>query len=256
MNFVFDVQTDVGTTKEVNQDAVAVKIVATGMGNVLFAVICDGMGGFDKGEVASASMLQSMLKWFDNDFPDLKDDFTDEDLFAQWNYIIQSMNEKISNYGRTNQIRLGTTLSALLLFKNHYCFAHVGDSRIYKLQSMSITQITKDHTVAEEKLKKGEITEDQIETDEDRNVLTQCVGASRRVNPQFGQGTAEAEDLFLLCTDGFRHEISKTEIVESLNPKNNQTNKDIIVNIASLIERDKQRNEEDNITAAAIKIKA
>lgn len=64
----------------------------------------------------------------------------------------------------------------------------------------------------------------------------------------------DTNDLFLLCTDGFRHEISKAEIQNFLNPDKNNSNKDIIVNIASLIERAKQRNEEDNITAEVIKI--
>lgn len=254
MNFLYDVQTDIGTTKDVNQDAASVKIVDTEKGPVLFAVICDGMGGFDKGEIASSSLIRAMLKWFDNDFPEHKGNFSFDDIFSQWNYIIQSMNEKIADYGRTNGIKLGTTLSMIIFYENKFCFAHVGDSRIYKIQCNSFTQLTKDHTVVAEKFANGEITEEQIETDVDRNILLQCIGASRKVNPQFGHGDVDTNDLFLLCTDGFRHEISKAEIQNFLNPDKNNSNKDIIVNIASLIERAKQRNEEDNITAEVIKI--
>lgn len=253
MNYIYGVQSDAGITKAVNQDAVAVKIVKTGFGNVLFAVICDGMGGFEKGEVASATMVSAMLKWFDEDFPLLGDDFSFDDVKNQWNIIIQSMNEKIMNYGKVDRIKLGTTLSMILIFKNEYYIGHVGDSRIYKIFD-NVSILTEDHTLVNKKFKEGKITEAEIETDEERNVLLQCIGASRKVEPQFLNGSCSENDVFLLCSDGFRHEISQDEMLNSFSSGNLTDKNKINIEIAKLIDRAEQRNEEDNITAAVIKL--
>lgn len=253
MSYIFGVQSDIGTTKEVNQDAVAIKVVDTDFGDVLFAIVCDGMGGFEKGEVASASMVSAMLKWFENDFPSLGNDFLFDDIKNQWNIIIQSMNEKIMNYGKLDRIKLGTTLSMILMFNNEYYIGHVGDSRIYKIAD-EIEILTEDHTLVNQKYKEGKITEDEIETDEERNVLLQCIGASRKVEPQFINGTFKKDDVFMLCSDGFRHEISQNEMLESLSFDNLKDKNSINIEIAKLIDRAEQRKEEDNITAAVIKV--
>lgn len=253
MSYIFGVQSDIGTTKEVNQDAVAIKVVDTDFGDVLFAIVCDGMGGFEKGEVASASMLSAMLNWFENDFPSLGNDFLFDDIKNQWNIIIQSMNEKIMNYGKLDRIKLGTTLSMILMFNNEYYIGHVGDSRIYKIAD-GIEILTEDHTLVNQKYKEGKITEDEIETDEERNVLLQCIGASRKVEPQFINGTFKKDDVFMLCSDGFRHEISQNEMLESLSFDNLKDKNSINIEIAKLIDRAEQRKEEDNITAAVIKV--
>lgn len=256
MNYIYGLQSDVGITKDTNQDAAAVKTVDTGFGKVVFAIVCDGMGGYEKGEVASASMTNAVIKWFDNDFPSLGEDFTFEDITNQWNYIIQSMNEKIISYGRIHcpKTGLGTTLSMILIMKNKFFVGHIGDSRIYKIFNNKIVQITEDHTLVAQKIARGEISEDELETDDERNVLTQCIGKLRRISPQFEYGTIENDDIFLLCSDGFRHEITKDEMLNTFNSKNNNNSNDIQVNIARLIERAEQRKEEDNITAVVIKI--
>lgn len=253
MSYIFGVQSDIGITKEVNQDAVAIKVVDTDFGDVLFAIVCDGMGGFEKGEVASASMVSAMLKWFENDFPSLGNDFLFDDVKNQWNIIIQSMNEKIMNYGKLDRIKLGTTLSMILMFNNEYYIGHVGDSRIYKIAD-EIEILTEDHTLVNQKYKEGKITEDEIETDEERNVLLQCIGASRKVEPQFIKGTLKKDDVFMLCSDGFRHEISQNEMLASLSFDNLKDKNSINIEIAKLIDRAEQRKEEDNITAAVIKV--
>lgn len=253
MSYIFGLQSDIGITKEVNQDAVAIKVVDTDFGNVLFAIVCDGMGGFEKGEVASASMVSAMLKWFENDFPSLGKDFVFDDVKNQWNIIIQSMNEKIMNYGKLDRIKLGTTLSMILMFNDEYYIGHVGDSRIYKI-SDGIEILTEDHTLVNQKYKEGKITEDEIETDEERNVLLQCIGASRKVEPQFIKGTFKKDDVFMLCSDGFRHEITQNEMFASLSSDNLKDKNSINIEIAKLIDRAEQRKEEDNITAAVIKV--
>lgn len=254
MNYLFSIQSDVGITKDVNQDAVGFKSVKTSNGNAVFCVICDGMGGYDKGELASSSVVKALIRWFDNDFPKLVDDYKFEDISAQWNYVIQDINRKIINYGRTCETDLGTTLSAILIFENKYYICHVGDSRIYIIRNDNIIQLTKDHTLVAKMLENNEITEDEIETHPDRNILTQCIGVSGRVAPQFEMGDVYIDDVYLLCSDGFRHEISKKEMVDSFNSKILNSNQEINTNISRLIERAEMRKEEDNISVAVIKI--
>ena len=253
MSYIFGAQSEAGIVKTINQDAVALKSVSTDFGDVLFAVVCDGMGGFEKGEVASATMIKAMLNWFDNDFPSLGDKFTLDDVKNQWNIIIQTMNEKIMSYGKVDRIKLGTTLSMILMFKNVFYIGHVGDSRIYRFSDRAEI-LTEDHTLVAQKFKEGKITEDEIETDEERNILLQCIGASRNVKPQFANGKFKQGDVFMLCSDGFRHEITQNEMLIAFSSDNLKDKNTINIEIAKLIDRAEQRNEEDNITAAVIKV--
>lgn len=255
MNYLFSIQSDVGISKEVNQDAVAFKSVKTPKGNALFCILCDGMGGYDKGELASASVVKAFIKWFDNDFPKLIDDYSIDDFSSQWNYAIQDINRKLINYGRTCSTDLGTTLTAILIYENKYYFCHVGDSRIYLIRNNNIKQLTQDHTLVAKMFENNEITEDELETHPDRNILMQCIGVSGRVVPQFDTGKVQTDDVFLICSDGFRHEITQQEMVESFNSDALNSQQEISVNISRLIERAEMRKEEDNISAAVIKIK-
>ncbi|MGN0461449.1 MAG: PP2C family protein-serine/threonine phosphatase [Ruminococcus sp.] len=254
MSNIYAVQSEKGIVKEVNQDSVALKVLETQSGEATLIVLCDGMGGFEKGELASATVTNVFLKWFQDDFKYLVDDLSFDDLKAQWNYQIQNINKKILDYGRVNRIDLGTTVTVLLLYKGNYYICHVGDSRIYMIRDENISQLTEDHTLVAKYVKEGKISPDETESHPERNVLMQCVGASSRVVPQFETGYFNKNDVYILCSDGFRHEIAQNEMMETFKPEIINSNNEISVNINRLIERAEMRKEEDNITVAVIKI--
>lgn len=247
--------TDVGIAKNTNQDSLSIQTAQTDRGTVILAIVCDGMGGLQKGELASANVILSFRKWFEEELP--------EELYGEdcldvirnsWETIIQDQNRKIADYGRRNGFQLGTTLSALLIIGNEkYLIAQVGDSRVYCLNS-TITQITEDQTVVNLDIKKGILTEEQAENDPRRNVLLQCIGASRNLVPEYYTGIPNESDLFLVCCDGFRHKISSSEFLETLYPIRITSEGKLKEKLDYLVQLNMERMEHDNITAVAIRL--
>ena len=147
--------------------------------------------------------------------------------------------------------RLGTTFTGILLAGNEYAAVHVGDSRLYHI-STTIKQMTKDQTFVAREVSRGTLTAEQARTDKRRNMLLQCVGASAKLEPDIMTGRIE-KGVYMLCTDGFRHEISEREMFENLNP-DVLRNKDIMQkNARYLIDQIKLRQEKDNISVILIK---
>ena len=101
MNFIISTATDIGTTKATNQDSFNARVMTTPLGRMAFAVVCDGMGGLDKGEVASASVVNAFCKWAEQRLPDLcESGLTDSAVRADWVGIATEYNEKIKLYGK------------------------------------------------------------------------------------------------------------------------------------------------------------
>ena len=141
--------------------------------------------------------------------------------------------------------------SVILFVGNQYVIAHVGDTRVYQIGS-SLNQLTTDQTFVAREISRGTMTAEQAKTDKRRNLLLQCIGASKTVEPQVICGTVE-KGAYMLCSDGFRHEITEAEIYESLNPINFMNKNAMHSNARYLIEQVKSRNEKDNISVVLIK---
>lgn len=253
MNFIVSARTDIGLVKSTNQDSVSVRVVNTPQGRMVFAVLCDGMGGLDKGEVASASVIRAFDHWLRNELPSLSNaPIEDSVIKEQWNRIVTAQNQTIKAYGARQGVRLGTTVVAMLLTQNRYYILNVGDSRAYEI-GVYVKQITKDQTFVAREVALGNMTEEQAEKDERRSVLLQCVGASDEVYPDMFFGETSCNAVYMLCSDGFRHEISADEIFEKLNP--NVLFDEYMMNMHSekLIELNKARMERDNISVALVR---
>ena len=118
MKFIGSASTDVGIVKETNQDSVCVKIAEFEKhGQVAMAVICDGMGGLAKGELASATVIRRFSDWFEKEFPKLINSYTKEKISGEWTRIIREQNQRILNYGKQIGVNLGTTLSVILIIE-------------------------------------------------------------------------------------------------------------------------------------------
>lgn len=246
--------TDVGIQKTTNQDSLCLKIADTSVGKVVLAVVCDGMGGLSKGEVASASVIHAFSEWFKEELPEqlAKNDI--DEIVYRWDRIIKEQNQRIAEYGKRIKIQLGTTLTAMLLVDSTFMLiGHVGDSRVYRIhQQLEI--LTEDQTVVGREIRRGTLTPEQAKVDPRRNVLLQCIGASKLVEPQFVSGRPVPKDVFLLCSDGFRHMISENEIFQAFSPEALTDEAVMEQKVKEMVELNKQRNEQDNITALLIKI--
>ena len=253
MNYLTAVHTDIGIRKKTNQDSALIMEAESDIGNVLLTVICDGMGGLDKGEVASSAVIRAFTQWFKNELPRI---LTLEDpkdrIFSSWEKISFSCNGSISRYGKSMGVSMGTTLAAVLFVKNNYYIINIGDSRAYCI-SDNVYQLTKDQSYVQREMDMGRMTYEEAMRSPQRNVLLQCVGASDIIEPDFFSGQFGPGQVFMLCSDGFRHVINEAELYNNLNPSvlvNEQVMKD---RAYYLTELNKSRMERDNITVILVK---
>ncbi len=253
MNYIITANTDVGISKPTNQDSLTVKIINTKQGKMVFAVLCDGMGGLEKGEVASASVIRAFDDWVRNRLPILCNSTIEDPIIrAEWDEIVVSQNDKIKSYGARQGIKLGTTAVAILITQKRYYIMNVGDSRAYEIKD-NVTQLTHDQTFVAREVELGRMTEEQAKTDSRRSVLLQCVGASDKVYPEMFFGTPKKDATYMLCSDGFRHEISNDEIFEKFRPDVLYNDVEMNSNTINLINLNKHRMERDNISVVLIR---
>lgn len=253
MNFIVSANTDIGIVKNTNQDSLSVKVINTSIGRMSFAILCDGMGGLAKGEVASASVIRAFDEWVNNELPLLCSAPLDENTIkAQWEKILLDQNNIIKTYGARQGVKLGTTAVVMLLTDNQYFIMNVGDSRAYEFTE-TMAQLTNDQTFVAREVALGNMTPEQAEVDERRSVLLQCIGASEEVYPDFFVGETKQNATYMLCSDGFRHEITPDEIFAKFQPGVLLDDSTMNQNTLDLIELNKQRNERDNISVVLVR---
>lgn len=180
--------------------------------------VADGMGGHAAGEVASRLAIQTLAKEsavFTQDGIDLD---SADDLYAS---TIHTIDETLSAYASENPelAGMGTTLSALFLREGSVAALHVGDSRIYRLRGNTFEQLSTDHTVIQELLDQGAITEEDVATHPQRSVLTQVLMGDGRNQPSLSIYEAKVDDRFLLCSDGLTTAMGDKEIKTILKGK-------------------------------------
>jgi serine/threonine protein phosphatase PrpC len=161
-------------------------------------------------------------------------------------------NEKIKNYAASCGTDMGTTVTAMLLTERRYYLINVGDTRAYEITDR-VTVLTTDQTVVAREVQLGHLTPEEAERDPRRSVLLQCIGASDRVYPDIFYGDTKLGAVYMLCSDGFRHEISEDEIFQYLNPSVMLNADGMKQNMDYLISVNKQRRERDNISVISIR---
>ncbi len=253
MNFLTAHHTDVGIKKKTNQDSLLIQQAQTPQETVLLAVMCDGMGGLAKGEVASACMIRAFSNWFQKELPTmLSQGLQPEALHESWENLVFDVKERIVDYSDRHNVSMGTTCAALLIVGGCYYIMNIGDSRVY-LISDNIYQLTKDHTYVQREMDAGRMTYEESLRDSQRNVLLQCVGASPVIEPDFIMGDVQINECYMLCCDGFRHVVTPQEFYQYMNPAVSVDPAQMQQNLSYLVELNKQRRETDNISVALIR---
>jgi serine/threonine protein phosphatase PrpC len=253
MEFTVTATTDVGRIKNVNQDCMSVMELNTCQGKMAFAVLCDGMGGLSQGEVASASVVRAFRNWVCKDLPVLcKAPIEDAVLRKQWERIVFEQDALLNQYADRRNIKGGTTVVAILLTQNRYYIVNVGDSRVYEIND-SIRQLTRDHTLAEQEIEKGRLTKEKARTHKFSNVLTQSVGTPDPMQPDIFFGVPKPGTVFMLCSDGFRNQLTEDEMYKAMNPGRLRDRMGMKRTSEQLIQLVKDRRERDNISVALIR---
>ncbi|WP_341868488.1 Stp1/IreP family PP2C-type Ser/Thr phosphatase [Marinilactibacillus kalidii] len=218
--------------------------------NQTLAVLCDGMGGHNAGDIASEmAVLQLGNSWSQSGFEN-------ENIQSVEQWFQSHINEENKRiYDAANIFKdlqgMGTTLVAAAVFEETTLVANVGDSRAYVVEGSSITRITEDHSFANELKISGQITEEEAMTHEKRNTLTRSLGVQSSVNIDFFYFDNTGKDLLLLCSDGLTNALTENEILSILSQPINDTRK-----ADALIQRALENGATDNITVCLLDIKS
>ena len=250
--------TDVGTIKESNEDSLLLKSVLTPRGPVGLAVVCDGVGGLDAGDYASAFVAKRFEEWFDSELPNLmtEDAWSEANgLLAfrpRWEALIKECNQELFDYGAQRDIRLGTTFTGVLVHDGQYLLLHAGDSRCYLVADQGINLLTRDHTLMAREIARGAITPEEAAVHPYRNVVMQAVGAQEELRPDINVGCYPTGSLFLVCSDGLYHKLKPEEIWQGFAACLNQGDAQIGETCQAAVEACIRRGETDNITVACL----
>lgn len=252
MKYLTSAVSETGQGRKGNQDSACIKVAKTKIGDMAIAVICDGMGGLQKGEMASAAVLEGFERWFEEILPGLLSSFTLEHVADSWRELIEHENTRIRNYSLENEIKMGTTLTAMFFFQGQFLIAHVGDSRAYRL-GFRRKRLTKDHTLVEREVESGILSREEAFHDKRKHILWQCVGASVYCEPEIIYGKVKQDEVFLLCTDGFYHLVSGMEICNAFASSKLVSERIMARQIKEMIRLAIERGEQDNISVVLVK---
>lgn len=249
MNYLTGYYTEKGVRKESNQDSMMVLKADCNRGKIIMAAVCDGMGGWNKGELASYLMINSLKTWFTEELPELLgNENYREQIEENIKTLILKTSDEIRNYGlKHGNIQLGTTLTGVIIIDQVFTIYHVGDSRCYLIDKQ-LQQLTTDHSYIQQLINEKKITKEQAKADKRRNLLLQCIGDKKQITIDFIHGTLRDNDMLLFCSDGFYHTIGESELIQCLRT-NNLNN--ALKNIATIA---RNRYETDDISALVIKV--
>lgn len=200
--------TDTGLVRAENQDSYATALVS----GFYTAVVCDGMGGTNGGQVASSiavSLFQRRMK------EELQSNMNSADLREAMIHSVTLANIAIRNAAISDpQLeRMGTTLVGAVCLPEKIVICNIGDSRAYQITQGGIRQITRDHSVVEKMLEKGQITLAEAKHHPSRNLITRALGPDPEVKPDVFEVEWKKGDFLLLCTDGLVNTVSDQEIL-------------------------------------------
>lgn len=226
--------TDVGRVRQMNQDYVFATDEPLGtLPNLL--VVADGMGGHKAGDFASKFTVETLKE-------ELRLSLK-EDPEAVLMEAAQSVNHKLIQTAETD-VKLdgmGTTLVAATIIDHTLHFINVGDSRLY-LINKAIRQLSRDHSLVEEMLRLGGISEEEAKNHPDKNIITRAIGVKEQVEADYYEFALKKGDVILMCTDGLCNMVSEEEIFAIIKGA-----RDIVEAGQLLIERANENGGKDNI---------
>lgn len=235
---------NIGMKRKQNQDSAAA-LPARG-----FFLVADGMGGHQGGETAS----QVCVELFSQTLREFPESGADDGALLQ--AALQNANREIQRLSTEDpELQgMGTTATALKISKTTATLLQVGDSRGYFWNDKGFWQITRDHSLVQEKLRAGLITREQLKTDANKNVITRSVGFENHLRGDVYRLDLEQGDGFLLCSDGLTGPLEDSDIWEIL--KVSQSRGEPLSHAAELlVEAANQSGGDDNITVILVKVR-
>jgi serine/threonine protein phosphatase PrpC len=242
-------RSDPGQVRSHNEDSVA---VSPEYGLVILA---DGMGGYNAGEVASGMATAVLKNDLEADMQDWYKELTKSGtsrLHTLLQARIARANTSIyqASQSQPQYAGMGTTLVMALFRDRHVTVAHLGDSRMYRLRGSELKQVTRDHSLLQEQIDAGMLTEEQAKMSQNKNLVTRALGVDPVVDPEIRDYETAPGDLYVLCSDGLSDMVEDPQLASIM-----IANHDNIEQCAAeLIRVANENGGRDNVSAILIKV--
>ena len=229
---------DKGRYRAENQDSFEISLY----GDDTLAVVCDGMGGAAAGRLASEMAVKRFISFARSGF-DVGGTEQDEDVLRQ---ACDSANRQIYHFAAASEeyAGMGTTLVGAIFRGGTATIVNVGDSRAYRIARDGIVRITKDHSLVQQMVDRGELTQEQARRHPRRNIITRAVGSEAFVTCDLFTLPIRPGDVFLLCTDGLTNVVEEAEL-----HRLTLAAEDVESACRALVEKALENNARDNVTA-------
>lgn len=235
-------RTDTGKIRTLNEDSGGLFY----NNDNLLAIVADGMGGHQAGEIASSMAVSYLKEQWKKVEIELNPAKTEEWLVEN----VQNANKKLLEFAKTNPDchGMGTTVVSVICTPNYVTLAHIGDSRIYLLNEDGFSLLTEDHSLVNELVKNGQISKEEAEHHPRKHVLLRALGTEEQVEIDIRSISWEPNDVVLLCSDGLTNKVDEKviqKIISSDSPIHSKAEE--LISLAN------QAGGDDNITLILIK---
>ena len=238
---------DIGRRRELNEDSFRICGFEDGASKGV-AVLADGMGGHNAGEIASSKAAELIA----TDLATSLDETDEKKISLNIAAAIDFANSEIYKMSLKNyeQAGMGTTVVVAFVREGHVRIANIGDSCAYVVSPRRIRKITVDHSVVEELVQSGTITREEARNHPDKNIITRAVGTEEYVDADFFDYAPVGDEVILLCSDGLTEMVRETAIRKIINSTEN-----LHEAVSALIDAANEGGGVDNITVIALRFK-
>ena len=234
-------KTDIGSKRSMNQDSMYCNTEPVGSFQNLL-IVADGMGGHRAGDYASRLCVETMVQSLEKSAHKTPVSLFEEAVTAANKAVFEESASHVEYEG------MGTTVVACTLEENTLYIANIGDSRLYLIRD-GIEQITDDHSLVEEMVKQGNITESEARIHPQKNIITRALGINEEVQADFFEIDVEQGDVIMLCSDGLSNMIEDEDMEYIV--KNSDT---LQTAAESLVARANENGGNDNITVVLAEV--
>ena len=209
---VLSKKSDIGLVRNMNQDACASGDFPDGMA---WAVVCDGMGGASSGDVASTTAVRIISERIQSSY---REGMTANSIRSVLFSAIEAANAVVFELSCSNPAfeGMGTTVVAAIVQNGAAYIAHAGDSRAYRITAEHITQLTRDHSMVQAMVDRGQLTPSQAKDHPRKNIITRALGVDNGILIDFCEEPFDAGDVLLICTDGLTNAVDDEVIFETV----------------------------------------
>lgn len=236
---------DIGRVRSSNQDSF---ITGKMSDSVSFAVVCDGMGGANGGNIASEIATNVISEHIKSAY---RDNMSSNSIRYLLMSAVIAANAEIYDRAQEDEtlLGMGTTVVAVVVVDNSAHIVHVGDSRAYIVSPNNIEQITHDHSVVQSMLDNGEITEQEARKHPNRNVITRALGVRDKVDVDYDEISLSDDDILLICTDGLTNFVEDKKIAKIIKKNKISEYPNVLIDTAN------NNGGGDNITVVTLSVK-